>query len=627
MLVGRPLRGSTHRLTAWFLGVLLLPAATLVGLGLRLLEQDKALSAQRAMERREAAADRAVRALEQSLAGAEVLVPAGAVRLTVSQAGIQVHPPGRVLWLSAPVRALEAETQPFAEAETLEFRGEGEKALRLYEDLARSPREGVRAGAWLRLARVHRRAGRTAAALEAYDRLASVEKVSIEGMPAALLARRSRCTLLEESRQREAAALRQDLLSGRWTLDRSAWLLAAEQVAGWTGSPLQATAEQQAFAEAADWLWREWHAFPPSGSRTVSAAGQQVTVLWRGSGNQVVALAAAPSLVHRWAGSTATALRETGAVLSLADESGHILFGAQPVSRQGVVQRTPAETRLPWILLVSAGNTGPEDGEFQARRRLLAVGLAAIALFLAAGFYFLWRSVRRELAVARLQTDFVSAVSHEFRTPLTSLRHITELLDEDDEVPRERRKSFYSALARSTQRLHRLVESLLDFARMEGGRRPYDLRRLDAGELAAQVVSEFRKEAGPGGFTIRLDVAPGEHPIEADAEALTHALWNLLDNAVKYSGEGRTVWVAVNGHHDGTAISVRDEGPGIPREEQKEIFRKFVRGERARRQGIKGTGIGLAIVSHIVVAHGGAIELESKEGGGSTFTLVLPRRG
>jgi two-component system phosphate regulon sensor histidine kinase PhoR len=163
---------------------------------------------------------------------------------------------------------------------------------------------------------------------------------------------------------------------------------------------------------------------------------------------------------------------------------------------------------------------------------------------------------------------------------------------------------------------------------MEVGRRPYDLRTVDAGDLAEQVVEEFRKEVEPRGFTVKLDVAaPAERGVEADAGALTHALWNLLDNAVKYSGDARTLWVSVNGHPEGTAISVRDEGLGIPRREQKEIFRKFVRGEQARRLGIQGTGIGLAIVSHIVAAHGGRMDLQSEEGQGSRLTIVLPRGG
>ena len=164
MRFGRAWSGSSRRLTLLFAGVLLIPALTLVGLGLALLKQDRELSAQRAAERRQAAADRVARALGESLAAAEGLlsagtIPEGAVRITASAAGIRTDPPGRALWASAPIGSAEVDPQPFAEAELLEFRGSEEKASHLYEQMAGSPRESIRAGALLRLARVHRRAG------------------------------------------------------------------------------------------------------------------------------------------------------------------------------------------------------------------------------------------------------------------------------------------------------------------------------------------------------------------------------------------------------------------------------------------------------------------------------------
>jgi two-component system phosphate regulon sensor histidine kinase PhoR len=143
--------------------------------------------------------------------------------------------------------------------------------------------------------------------------------------------------------------------------------------------------------------------------------------------------------------------------------------------------------------------------------------------------------MRRELAVARLQTEFVAAVSHEFRTPLTSLQHVTELLEEDDELPPARRKPLYTAMGRSTTRLRGLVESLLDFARMEDGRKPYDLQPLDPSALVRRVVAEFESHT-PEKTAIALDLPePDAARCPADANALGHALWNLLDNAVKYS--------------------------------------------------------------------------------------------
>ena len=233
--------------------------------------------------------------------------------------------------------------------------------------------------------------------------------------------------------------------------------------------------------------------------------------------------------------------------------------------------------------------------------------------------------MQRELAVARLQTDFVSAVSHEFRTPLTSLRHVAELLEENDDMPLARRKTFYEALGRNTDRLNRLVESLLDSARMESHRQPYNLQPADAAALVGDVVTEFQKEVAGRGFTIDLAIdQPPPALLRADTLALSNALWNLLDNAVKYSPHTRSIQVALRRLPRGIAISVRDEGLGVPMRERKEIFGRFVRGETASRLGIKGTGLGLAMVSHIVEAHGGTIELQSEEGVGSTFTIVLP---
>ena len=145
--------------------------------------------------------------------------------------------------------------------------------------------------------------------------------------------------------------------------------------------------------------------------------------------------------------------------------------------------RLAADTGLPWTLRVSVLAADDAQRQLVERRRLLAGGLAALMVLLAGGSYLIWRVVRRELAVARLQSEFVATVSHEFRTPLTSLRHVTELLQESDDMPADRRQSFYQTLAQSADRLHRLVESLLDFARMEAGQQPWQLRPTDAREF------------------------------------------------------------------------------------------------------------------------------------------------
>ena len=261
------------------------------------------------------------------------------------------------------------------------------------------------------------------------------------------------------------------------------------------------------------------------------------------------------------------------------------------------------ETGLPWTLLVATDSASGQR-DFENRRRLLTTGLAAIVLLLAGGGYVLWRLVQRELAVGRLQTEFVAAVSHEFRTPLTSLRHVTELLEEGDEMPRERRQSFYAVLGRNTERLHKLVESLLDFARMEDGRKPYDLQPVERGDSATTVVTDFTRDLTAGAPPVDLDLDdPHRSLVLADAASLAHALWNLLDNAVKYSPGGRPSESRSARTREGVAIAVHDQGLGIPAHERREIFGRFVRGKPPARLGIKGTGLGLAIVSHIADAH------------------------
>jgi signal transduction histidine kinase len=350
-----------------------------------------------------------------------------------------------------------------------------------------------------------------------------------------------------------------------------------------------------------------------------------MTITMRAAGSDSRALIIAPAVLQAW---TSRLEQDAGSGLriSLLDEQGTLLAGQPLSTTTSSVRRARKETSLPWTLSVVADESWQASTEFQERRRLFTAGLVALGLLLSGGSYLLWRVVQRELAIARLQAEFVSAVSHEFRTPVTSLRHVIELLQEDDEVPKERRSSFYEVLARSTERLDRLVESLLDFGRMESGRKPYDLQPLDVEGFVREVVREFESAPAARGFRVEVNVSDlSRRTVLGDATSLGHAVWNLLDNAVKYSPDRTRVTLALRPHGDRSiGIAVSDEGIGVPRSERGDIFLKFVRGAQANRLGIKGTGVGLAIVSHIVRAHGGSVELESREGHGSTFTLVLP---
>jgi len=169
-----------------------------------------------------------------------------------------------------------------------------------------------------------------------------------------------------------------------------------------------------------------------------------------------------------------------------------------------------------------------------------------------------------------------------------------------------------------------MVESLLDFARMESGRQVYHTEVWEPAELVRDIVEEFREQAFAGASRVELAGLAQGYQVRVDREAFTRAIWNLIDNAVKYSPATSPVRVSVLARDRHVAIAVEDQGAGIPEREHREILRKFVRGSAAQAMHVKGTGIGLAMVHHIVKAHGGRLEVESGTGRGSRFTILLP---
>jgi signal transduction histidine kinase len=304
------------------------------------------------------------------------------------------------------------------------------------------------------------------------------------------------------------------------------------------------------------------------------------------------------------------------------DSEGRMVAGTRNGTSHAAVL-TPAETKLPWTLYLTDAQGLKETG-MPVRRRFLLLVTTVMVLFLISGAYFIARAIRSDLAVARMQSDFVSAVSHEFRSPLTSIRQLSEILALG-RIPNEaRRHVYYETLVRETVRLQRLVEALLNFGRMEAGVRQYRFEPLDTGTLVSRVAAEFEMQIAGSGRHIELEGCHYPCTVDADPEALSVALRNLVDNALKYAPDCPTVrvhWGVENRH---VAIRVRDHGPGIPASEKKAIFRKFVRGSAAEAANVRGSGVGLAMVRHIVAAHGGNVSLASELGGGSVFTILLP---
>jgi signal transduction histidine kinase len=258
---------------------------------------------------------------------------------------------------------------------------------------------------------------------------------------------------------------------------------------------------------------------------------------------------------------------------------------------------------------------------------IAAVLSVLLGLVLLAGFWILLRSMRQELLLSRLKTEFVANVSHELKTPLALIRLFGETLLLDRVPDAESRRKYYEIITRESERLGHLISNLLNFSSIEAGKKTYDLRACDVGDVARRTVESYRHDLGTKGFRCDVDAEEGLPPVSADADAVSQALLNLLENAVKYSPEEKVISVRVRGVDGSVRLSVKDRGVGIPPEEQPLIWQDYYRARQARELRARGTGLGLSVVQHIMKAHRGGIELESAPGKGSIFTLVFPVLG
>jgi signal transduction histidine kinase len=230
------------------------------------------------------------------------------------------------------------------------------------------------------------------------------------------------------------------------------------------------------------------------------------------------------------------------------------------------------------------------------------------------------------LKLAKLKSDFTATVSHEFRTPLTSIRYMAELLQRGRVRDEARKQEYYETITGESERLSRLVENLLDFSKIEAGMKEYRFEETDISALSADATSRFRQQAALKDFTLETEIEDELPVIPADKDSLARAVFNLLDNAVKYSGGNPQVVLRAWSEENTVNIQVEDHGIGISKSEQKKIFEKFYRSESALESDVKGSGIGLPLVEHVVRAHGGKVILESEPDKGTRVTIRLPVR-
>ena len=269
------------------------------------------------------------------------------------------------------------------------------------------------------------------------------------------------------------------------------------------------------------------------------------------------------------------------------------------------------------------GNTLAAIGERFARMSLLT--LAALSLVLAAGIALTYRNVTKEMALARLKSDFVSNVSHELRTPLSLIRLYAETLEMGRLTNPEKYQEYYRIIRKESERLTALINNILDFSRIEAGRKEYDFRETDMSELVHNTLDSYRYQLEQSGFQFeeKIDEVP---PLRVDREAMARSLLNLVNNALKYSQDRKYIGVNLYRDNGSVKLEVVDQGIGIPHHEQQKIFEKFYRVGDPLVHNTKGSGLGLSLVRHIVQAHGGEVSVDSTPGQGSKFTIVLPVR-
>lgn len=281
-----------------------------------------------------------------------------------------------------------------------------------------------------------------------------------------------------------------------------------------------------------------------------------------------------------------------------------------------------------WLLpeykigIVLVGETIQDLIRSRATNNMILIGI--LMLVLIAAVIFVYNAVKKELELAQLKADFVSNVSHELRTPLALISMFAETLELDRVKSDDKKKEYYTIISQEANRLGRIVNSILNFAKMEAGKRKFNFETTNFNDVIDNIYQTYNYHLHNKGFKFEKHLSENLPEIKIDSEAISEAVINLIDNAVKYSSDRKEIILRTGISDNKVYVEVSDKGIGIAPEEQKKIFDKFYRVSSGLIHNVKGTGIGLSIVKQIIDAHKGNIELKSKPGEGSTFAIFIP---
>ncbi len=303
-------------------------------------------------------------------------------------------------------------------------------------------------------------------------------------------------------------------------------------------------------------------------------------------------------------------------------DSTPIAYGTGWDGGQAEVERN-LESVFPGLVLgiKLRGTTLAAMGQHFVRTSFWILG--GLSFLLAGGIFLTYRNVSKEMALARLKSDFVSNVSHELRTPLSLIRLYAETLELGRLTSPEKHQEYYCIIRKESERLTALINNILDFSRIEAGRKEYDFRETDMRELVCNTLESYRYQIEQHGFTFEEKIGDVP-PLRVDREAIARSLVNLVNNALKYSQDRKFIGVKLYRENGSVKLEVIDHGIGIPPNEQQKIFEKFYRVGDPLVHNTKGSGLGLSLVQHIAHAHGGNVAVDSSPGAGSKFTITLP---
>lgn len=309
--------------------------------------------------------------------------------------------------------------------------------------------------------------------------------------------------------------------------------------------------------------------------------------------------------------------------ITISDENQRVLYANAAPQKNYFLQANLDRPFSNWKAAVGLKNT---DLDYLARQSFLhSLGATVlVVVFLLGGLALIVRATDREARLAQAKSNFVANVSHELKTPLALLSLFSEILELGRVKNEDKKIEYYRIIREESRRLNKMIDNILDFSKIEAGRKTYNFVHSDMAEVIENVISSYRYQIKNSGFEVQTNIQPDLPPVLIDSDAMAQAISNLVDNAMKYSREVKQLSIKTETLGSDLSIEIADHGIGIPRAEQAKVFEKFYRVGNGLVHDVKGSGLGLALVKHIIEAHNGTISVESDVGKGSRFTILLP---